>query len=158
MAEAIRAEKDSFASALFLLLISCLLFSSLIYIFEGKNHPELLSSIPQAMKWFILTIISGWGNVDPVSIFGVILVILTQIIGIALAAILIGVVATAYTSQVERRTVMFEMEMREVLADGVIDEDERKKLERLKSDLGMTNEQVEAIAQQVKDEKGFKND
>jgi voltage-gated potassium channel len=54
------------------------------------------------MHWFVITIIAGWGNVDPVTFFGTVLVILTQILSIALAAILTGVVATAYTAQVER--------------------------------------------------------
>ena len=41
MLEAIKSEWDSFSSALFLLFISCLLFSSLIYIIEGHDQPEI---------------------------------------------------------------------------------------------------------------------
>ena len=155
LAEAIKAEKDSFTSAMFLLLIACLLCSSLIYIAEGHLQPEVFPSIPATMKWFMLTIISGWGNVDPVSIFGIVLVVFTQILGLALAAILTGVVATAYTTQVERREAVFETEMREALADGVITGDEAAHLEQLKAKLGMTDEQVEAIKAQVKSEKNL---
>jgi voltage-gated potassium channel len=107
------------------------------------------------MKWYLLTIISGWGNVDPVSIIGVILVVLTQVLGIALAAILTGVVATAYTTQVERREVLYEMQIREVLADGVVTEEERLKLEQMKAQFGMSDEKVEEIARQVRQEKGL---
>ena len=117
MVAAIKAERDSFSSAVFLLFISCLLFSSLIYIIEGHDQPEVFPSIPAAMHWFVITIISGWGNVDPVTFVGTILVILTQVLSIALAAILTGVVATAYTAQVERREALYEMEVRAVLAD-----------------------------------------
>ncbi|MEO0315594.1 MAG: hypothetical protein RI928_2050 [Pseudomonadota bacterium] len=154
--EAVKAERDSFASAMFLLLISCLLFSSMIYIAEGHAQPEVFPSIPATMKWYLLTIISGWGNVDPVTIFGTVLVIVTQILAIALAAILTGVVATAYTSQVERREIMYETEIREVLADGIVTEDEREHLEQLRRQFGMSEEQVEAIARQVREEKGIK--
>ena len=151
--EALKAEKDSFTSALFLVLISCLLFSSLIYIAEGHLQPEIFPSIPATMKWFLLTIISGWGNVDPVSIFGIVLVVLTQVLAIALAAILTGVVATAYTTQVQRREAIYETEIREALADGIITGDEAEHLERLKQKFGMSDEQVEAIAAQVRKEK-----
>lgn len=154
--EAVKAERDSFASALFLLLISCLLFSSLIYIAEGHVQPEVFPSIPATMKWYLLTIISGWGNVDPITIFGVILVVLTQVLAIALAAILTGVVATAYTAQVERREVMYETEIREALADGIVTEEENARLQVLKRQFGMSDEQVEAIARQVREEKGIK--
>jgi len=153
MFEAIKSEKDSFSSAMFLLLISCLLFSSLIYIIEGHDQPDVFPSIPAAMHWFILTIISGWGNVDPVSFLGVVLVVVTQILAIALAAILTGVVATAYTAQVQRREALYEMEVREVLADGIVTEEEQAQLKQMQAKFGMTDEQVEAIAEQVRREK-----
>jgi voltage-gated potassium channel len=153
MFEAIKSEKDSFSSALFLLLISCLLFSSLIYIIEGHDQPEVFPSIPAAMHWFILTIISGWGNVDPVTYLGVALVVVTQVLAIALAAILTGVVATAYTAQVQRREAVYELEVREALADGIVTEEERAQLKQMQAKFGMTDEQVEAIAEQVNAER-----
>jgi voltage-gated potassium channel len=153
MLEAIKSERDSFSSAIFLLFISCLLFSSLIYIVEGHDQPDVFPSIPAAMHWFMLTIISGWGNVDPVTYFGVVLVVVTQILAIALAAILTGVVATAYAAQVQSRESMYEMEVREVLADGVVTEEEKHRLKNLQAKYGMSDEQVDAIAQQVAAEK-----
>ena len=153
MLEAVKAERDSFSSAMFLLFISCLLFSSLIYIIEGHVQPDVFPSIPAAMHWFILTIISGWGNVDPVTFVGTILVVVTQVLAIALAAILTGVVATAYTAQVQRRETFYEMEVREVLADDIVTEEEERKLKKLQAKYGMSNEQVEAIAKQVKSDK-----
>jgi len=155
MFEAIKAEKDSFSSALFLLFISCLLFSSLIYIIEGHDQPEVFPSIPAAMHWFILTIISGWGNVDPVTFPGVVLVVITQILAIGLAAILTGVVSSAYTTQVARREALYEMEIREVLADGVVTEEEEITLKNMQAKYGMSDEQVEAIAAQVRAEKNL---
>ena len=154
MFEAIKAEKDSFSSALFLLFISGLLFSSLIYIIEGHDQPEVFPSIPAAMHWFMLTIISGWGNVDPVTYLGVVLVVITQILAIALAAILTGVVSTAYTAQVARREAMYEMEIRAVLADGIVTEEETMHLKNMQAKYGMSDEQVEAIAAQVRAEQG----
>ncbi len=158
MFEAIKSERDSFSSALFLLFISSLLFSSLIYIIEGHEQPEVFPSIPAAMHWFFITIISGWGNVDPVTYAGVALVIITQILAIALAAILTGVVSTAYTTQVSRREALYEMEIREVLADGVVTGEEATHLKNLQAKYGMSDEQVEAIAAQVRQEKNLTED
>jgi voltage-gated potassium channel len=153
MVAAVKAEKDSFSSAVFLLFISCLLFSSLIYIIEGHDQPEVFPSIPAAMHWFVITIIAGWGNVDPVTFVGTILVILTQVLSIALAAILTGVVATAYSAQVERRQALYEMEVRNVLSDGVVTEAEQAQLKIMQAKLGMSDEQVEAIKHQMEEEK-----
>jgi voltage-gated potassium channel len=66
---------------------------------------------------------------------------------------LTGVVATAYTTQVERREVMFESTIREALADGVVTEAERENLERLKKQFGMSDEKVQTIERQVREEK-----
>jgi len=82
-----------------------------------------------------------------------VLVILTQILSIALAAILTGVVATAYTAQVERREAMYEMEVRSVLADGVVTEEEQHRLKLMQAKFGMTDEQVEAIVHQMDEER-----
>ena len=153
MFQAIKAEKDSFSSALFLLLISCLLFSSLIYIVEGHDEHAVFSSIPAAMHWFMITIISGWGNVDPETYMGIYLVVITQVLAIALAAILTGVVATAYTTQVQRRESFYEQQLRDVLKDGVVTEEEKAHLKKMQADFGMSDEQVAAIADQIEEEK-----
>ena len=153
MVAAVKAERDSFSSAVFLLFISCLLFSSLIYIIEGHDQPEIFPSIPAAMHWFVITIISGWGNVDPVTFLGSLLVVLTQVLSIALAAILTGVVATAYTAQVERREALYEMEVRAILADGVVTEEERARLQQMQAKFGMSDDQVASIAEQVEHER-----
>ena len=148
MVAAVKAEKDSFSSAVFLLFISCLLFSSLIYIIEGHEQPEVFPSIPAAMHWFVITIVSGWGNVDPVTFLGSLLVILTQIL-----SILTGVVATAYTAQVERRQALYEMEVRSALADGVVTDEEQAKLKMMQAKLGMSDDQVQSIVTQMEEEK-----
>ena len=51
------------------------------------------------MKWFLMTIIAGWGGVDPTTALGSVLIVITQLIAIMLAAILTGVVATAYNAK-----------------------------------------------------------
>ena len=153
MIAAVKSERDSFSSAIFLMFIASLLFSSMIYIIEGHAQPEVFSSIPAAMYWFFITIISGWGNIEPITFVGSVLVILTQVLSIALAAILTGVVATAYSAQVERREALYEMELREILADGVVTEEEQERLKFMQAKFGMTDAQVESLIEQMEEEK-----
>lgn len=61
---------------------------------------------------------------------GIYLVVITQVLAIALAAILTGVVATAYTTQVQRRESFNEQQLREVLKDGVVTEEEKAHLKK----------------------------
>ena len=67
--------------------------------------------------------------------------------------ILTGVVATAYTAQVERRQALYEMEVRSALADGVVTDEEQAKLKMMQAKLGMSDEQVESIKHQMEEEK-----
>ena len=48
---------------------------------------------------------------------------------------------------------MYEMEVRSVLADGVVTEEEQAKLKIMQARLGMSDDQVQAIAEQIKEEK-----
>ena len=153
MIAAVKSERDSFSSAIFLMFIASLLFSSMIYIIEGHAQPEVFPSIPAAMHWFFITIIAGWGNIEPITFVCSVLVILTQVLSIALAAILTGVVATAYTAQVERREALYEMELREILADGVVTDEEQERLKSMQAKFGMTDAQVEALIEQMEEEK-----
>jgi len=153
MIAAVKSERDSFSSAIFLMFIASLLFSSMIYIIEGDVQPELFPSIPAAMHWFFVTIIAGWGGIEPVTFVGSVLVILTQVLSIALAAILTGVVATAYTAQVERREALYEMELRDILDDGVVTEEEKERLKSMQAKFGMTDAQVESLFEQMEEEK-----
>ena len=60
-------------------------------------------------------------------------------------------------AQVERRQALYEMEVRNVLADGVVTEDEQAQLKILQAKLGMSDEQVEAIKHQMEEEKHIAN-
>ena len=153
MIAAVKSERDSFSSAIFLMFIASLLFSAMIYIIEGHAQPEVFPSIPAAMHWFFITIIAGWGGIEPVTFIGSVLVILTQVLSIALAAILTGVVATAYTAQVERREALYEMELRDILADGVVTEEEQQRLKSMQAKFGMSDDQVAALIEQMEEEK-----
>jgi voltage-gated potassium channel len=153
MIAAVKSERDSFSSAIFLMFIASLLFSSMIYIIEGHAQPEVFPSIPAAMHWFFVTIIAGWGGIEPVTFVGSVLVILTQVLSIALAAILTGVVATAYTAQAERREALYEMELRDILADGVVTEEEQERMKSMQAKFGMSDAQVEALIEQMEEEK-----
>ena len=51
---------------------------------------------------------------------------------------------------------MMETEIREVLADGVVTEEQQLHLENLKRQFGMSDEQVDAIRRQVEEERAQK--
>ena len=147
---AIQSEARSFFATLYILLIAILLSSSLMYFAESKHQPEKFASIPDAIYWAVITLTTvGYGDVSPVTWVGKIISIVTAFLGVCTVAMLTGIVASAFSNQLARRKVIFETELREALADGEINEHERRQLESLKLEFNLTDEQVQALMAKV---------
>ena len=79
---AVRNEIKSFIATLYILLLSILISSSLIYIVEKDQQPENFGSIPQAMWWTMVTFTTvGYGDIVPVTVAGKVIASLTALMG-----------------------------------------------------------------------------
>jgi voltage-gated potassium channel len=112
---------------------------------EGHAQPEYFGTIPHAMYWSIVTITSGWGNVDPMTKEGEVIALITGFLGVCMAAIMTGIVASAFSNQVARKKAAFEAQLREIYADGDMSEEEQASLKRLQAHYRLTDEQVDAM-------------
>ncbi len=150
---AIKSERKAFASALFLLLIATIVSASLMYFAEGHHQPEHFASIPAAIYWAIITITSGHGNVTPSTTAGEFIALITGFMGLCMAAIMTGIVASAFSNQMSRKKAAYEAQLREVLADGIVTNAEQETLQRLQRDFRLSDEEVQNMMLQAKQEK-----
>ncbi|MFL2657004.1 MAG: ion transporter [Burkholderiaceae bacterium] len=128
---AVIAERRAFGSAMFLLAISTIVSASLMYFAEGDLQPEYFASIPQSMYWAVITITSGYGNIEPLTDIGWIISSLTGFLGVCMAAILTGIVASSFSNQSARKRASFEAQLKLALVDGEISDSEKTTLKRL---------------------------
>ena len=147
---AIYSERKAFGSAVFLLTIAAIVSASLMHFAEGRAQPEFFGTIPHSIYWAIVTITSGYGNVEPVTKFGEIIALVSGFLGVCMAAILTGIVASAFSNQVARKKAAFEAQLREVFKDGQMSDEEQKALKRLQAQYRFSDLQVEAMLQRVK--------
>ena len=147
---AIYSERKAFGSAVFLLTIAAIVSASLMYFAEGHAQPEFFGTIPQSIYWSVVTITSGYGNVEPVTKFGEIIALVSGFLGVCMAAILTGIVASAFYNQVARKKAAFEAQLREVFKDGQMSDEEQAALKRLQVQYRFTDLQVEAMLQRAK--------
>ena len=147
---AIHSERKAFGSAVFLLTIAAIVSASLMHFAEGHAQPEFFGTIPHAIYWAVVTITSGYGNVEPVTKFGEIIALVSGFLGVCMAAILTGIVASAFSNQVARKKAAFETQLREVFKDGEMSEEEQAALKRLQAQYRFSDLQVEAMLQRVK--------
>ena len=147
---AIYSERKAFGSAVFLLTIASIVSASLMHFAEGRAQPEFFGTIPHSIYWAVVTITSGYGNVEPVTKFGEIIALVSGFLGVCMAAILTGIVASAFSNQVARKKAAFEAQLREVFKDGQMSDEEQAALKRLQVQYRFTDLQVEAMLQRAK--------
>jgi len=149
----IYAERDSFISALYLLALTILIASCLMYYAEHRLQPAQFGTIPDAMWWAIVTITTvGYGDAVPVSGYGKFIGAVTALSGVFTVALLTGIVASAFATRVRRQEIEFTTEVEELVRDGHIDAKEQRTIEHLRQEFGLTEDHARAIVRQVIEE------
>ena len=147
-------ERRSLGAALYLFLIAIFLSSAMLYLAENKVQPEYFSSIPQTMWWSIITLTTvGYGDVSPITPLGQFFGAITAVMGVMSVALLTGIVASGFSSQMSRRKQIVEAEIADALSDGIISEEEEQQIEQLRKKLNLSEEHVNSITEMLKHEK-----
>lgn len=142
---AVYSERKAFGSAVFLITIATIVSASLMHVAEGRLNPKDFGTIPHSIYWAIVSITSGYGNVEPLTKAGEVIALVTGFIGVCMAAIMTGIVASAFANQVARKKAAFEAQLREVFEDGLMSDAEEASLKRLQTQYRLTDEQVQAM-------------
>ena len=151
---AIYAERSSLISALYLLALSILITSSLIHYAEHHVQPDKFGTIPDAMWWSIVTLTTlGYGDTVPVTGYGKVIGALTALSGVFTLALLSGIVASAFTTRLRRQEIEFVTEVEEVLKDGQMSARDKRTIEHLRREFGITEEHAKAIIGQMLEER-----
>ena len=79
---AVYSERQAFGSAVFLLTIATIVSASLMHFAEGHEQPQFFGTIPHSIYWAIVTITSGYGNVEPVTKSGEAIALITGFLGV----------------------------------------------------------------------------
>ncbi len=146
---AVYSERRAFGSAAFLLTIATIVSASLMHFAEGHAQPEQFGTIPHAIYWSIVTITSGYGNVEPVTKGGEVVALLTGFLGVCMAAIMTGIVASAFANQLSRKKSAYQAQLRQVLADGVVSDAEKDALKRLQMQFRLSDKEVATMMEQA---------
>lgn len=143
---ALKAERNSFTAAIYLFLIALFFSSALMYMAEHDTQPEIFTSIPETIWWSLITLTTvGYGDVTPITTLGKIIGGFTAVMGVFVVALLTGIVATAFSSQISTSKQIIEFEIASALNDGGIKQDELEKIYILKRELNLSDEYVNIL-------------
>jgi voltage-gated potassium channel len=84
---------------------------------------------------------------------GEVIAILTGFLGVCMAAILTGIVASAFSNQMSRKKAAYQSQLRQVMADGVMSDAERESLRQLQVKYRLSDAQVQAAMDEAKSSK-----
>ncbi len=145
-----REEANAFFAGFFILIVLLVLAASGAYLAEHEVQPEKFGSIPEAMWWAMATLTTvGYGDVVPITPAGQIFGSLVGVVGIGMAALPAGILASGMADLLRRRRAALTKQLRIALEDGVIDADEEQELEAMRRELGLSKRIAEEIRADV---------
>ncbi|MDH3532872.1 MAG: ion transporter [Gammaproteobacteria bacterium] len=126
-------------AASFLILITIMLMAaSGMYYFERQSQPEDFGSIPAAMWWAFATLTTvGYGDVTPITAGGKVFGAMITVVGIGMVALPTSILASGYSQQLKISTKKYKEMATEALDDGVLTDEEMRRLETLRLDIGL---------------------
>ena len=97
-------ERRGLFGCLVIALGTALVAATLMHLAEADVQPAKLGTIPDAFWWAIVTIGTiGYGDVVPVTALGKLIATGTIFAGLVLMALPVGIIATAFAEQIQRR-------------------------------------------------------
>jgi len=146
-------EAGAFFAGFFILVLMLIFASSGAWLAEHEAQPEAFGSIPSAMWWAVATLTTvGYGDVTPVTVAGKVFGAIITIVGIGMAALPAGIIASGLNDQLHRRRASLETQFRLALEDGAICADEQAEIEALRKELGLSRRAARHIHDQVQNE------
>ena len=137
----LKDEINSFAAAIFIMLVIMIIAASGIFLVEHDHQPEVYGSIPQSMWWSIVTLTTvGYGDVYPVTTIGKLFAAVIMVAGVGLVALPTGILASGFSDNLHRGREKLTQELSDALSDGIIDENEEKYLDEVRKKLGLSEE------------------
>lgn len=141
--DVIRKESDALLAAIVVLLMMLVISAGGIYLLENELQPETFGSMPNSMWWAIVTLTTvGYGDVVPMTTMGKMFGGLIGLIGIGMIALPAAIMASGFAENIHGRKQKYNHYIQKVLVDGVIDENERWKLEELRRELGLDSDEA----------------
>ncbi len=145
-ATVLRRESGAIAGALLIMLILIVVSACLMFTVENAAQPGRFGSVAQAIWWAVVTLTTvGYGDVTPITFGGKLLGIAIMLLGVGTMALPAGILAARFSEELQGRREVLRGQVRDALADGRLDPNEQRSLERLQKELGLSHEELQRL-------------
>jgi voltage-gated potassium channel len=102
--EAIHAERRALVACLVIIASLVIAMAGVMHLLEADAQPDKFGTIPDAMWWAVITLATvGYGDVVPITPMGKVVAGATALMGLAMIALPVGIIATAFAEVIHRR-------------------------------------------------------
>lgn len=130
----------------FVMMVILVMTSWGIYMIERDAQPEFFGTLPQALWWSVVTITTvGYGDVVPITPLGKLFGGLVSLVGIGMAALPAGILASGFATEMRRREAVFYREVRRATVDGKVTDEEMHRIHHLARELGLSHKDAYAL-------------
>ena len=142
----IKREWPVLGASAFVMLLLVVLTASLGYLFEHEAQPDKFENIPQSIYWAVVTLASvGYGDISPITPMGRTMTIILALLGIGIFAIPAALLSSAFTDQLRIERETLQNELYDMLADGVISEEEQEIIDAEARRLHLSKDEVDRL-------------
>ena len=142
----LKREWPVLGASAFVMLLLVVLTASLGYLFEHEAQPDKFENIPQAIYWAVITLASvGYGDISPVTPMGRTMTIILALLGIGIFAIPAALLSSAFTDQLRIERETLQNELYDMLADGVISDEEQEIINAEAKRLHLSKDEVDRL-------------
>jgi voltage-gated potassium channel len=159
LSQVIAREWPVMAASAFIMLLLVVMTASLGYLFEHEAQPDKFENIPQSIYWAVVTLASvGYGDISPITPAGRAMTIVLALIGIGIFAIPAALLSAAFADQLKSDREALVNTIYEMLADGVIDDEEAVFIKTESKRLHLTDEDLRRLVDKAKKERELMDD
>ena len=150
-----KQEAGTLFAGFFILIILLVMAASGAYLFEREAQPDKFGSIPLAMWWATVTLTTvGYGDVVPITTWGKVFGACVTIIGIGMAALPAGILASGLADEMRRKREAQTEAFRSGLVNADFQLDDKKQVEKLRRVVGLSKTIAHEVLREVALEEG----
>lgn len=134
----------------FIMILLVVLTAALGYLFENAAQPDKYEDIPTTIYWAVITLASiGYGDIYPVTPVGRAMTVVMAFAGIGIFAIPAAILASAFSDELVKQRNALKTNLHDIMADGVISDDELEYIRSEAKRLHLSVEEVNALIRQI---------